>query len=276
MISATGATGLSGEGIFTQTDGQANPRPERRRVTDFNSVRVGSIAGASVMSSARRGAVFGKRESTNTSAYLQKQPNTSCPGKSGVANRGLDDVRVFPLALLLRFASRDERKHAGSALNRSFRSALRALRSPPGVRQRRRSRDRRAAPALRGARPLRPGHPVAAMGPYGEDLRTRESEARVLPLDGISDRTIADQQHRQSAARACRQRSRRADDPRLAGAARRGARCRPGKRRPRTSGGMLSRFDGDDAVAGRGLRAALRIWNVPPVPRERLAAGAAG
>ena len=56
----------------------------------------------------------------------------------------------------------------------------------------------------------------------------------------------------------------------------RGAGRGPGQRRPRPSGGLLPRLDGDDAVAGDGLRTALRARHFPAENSQRLAGGAAG
>ena len=55
-----------------------------------------------------------------------------------------------------------------------------------------------------------------------------------------------------------------------------GTRRRPRQRRARAAGGLLSRFDGDDAVAGDGLRSALRIRHLQADHPGRLAAGTAG
>ena len=49
------------------------------------------------------------------------------------------------------------------------------------------------------------------------------------------------------------------------GLARRGARRRTRKWRARASGGVLPRFDGHDAAAGDGVRAPLRVRNVPAI-----------
>ena len=65
-------------------------------------------------------------------------------------------------------------------------------------------------------------------------------------------------------------------EPRLARTARTGARRRPGQRRARAAGGLLPRLDGDDAAAGDGLRAALRIRHLQADDPGRLAARAAG
>ena len=56
-----------------------------------------------------------------------------------------------------------------------------------------------------------------------------------------------------------------AEEPRLARPHRTGTRCRAWERRARAPGGLLSRLDGDDAAAGDGLRAALRIRHVQTV-----------
>ena len=113
------------------------------------------------------------------------------------------------------------------------------------------------------------------MGPHGADLRARERQARLLPLDGVSDRPLADQQHHEPAAQSVCERSRRAEVPRLARPARRGARRRTGQWRTRTSGRVLSRLDGRDAVAGDGVRAPIRVRDVPANHHGRLATRAA-
>ena len=59
-----------------------------------------------------------------------------------------------------------------------------------------------AARALRGPRPLRARRPLAALGADRADLRAREPQARLLPLDGVPDRPLAGQQHHEPAARA--------------------------------------------------------------------------
>ena len=58
-----------------------------------------------------------------------------------------------------------------------------------------------AARAFRGLRALRPRRPLAALGAHRADLRAREPQARLLPLDGVSDRPLAGQQRHESAAR---------------------------------------------------------------------------
>ena len=103
-------------------------------------------------------------------------------------------------------------------------------------------------------------------------LRAREPEARLLPVDGVPDRPLAGQQHPQPAARPGRTPLPRREAARLARDARAGARRRPGQRRARPAGGVLSRFDGDDAAAGDGLRAALRVRHLPADDPGRLAA----
>ena len=109
----------------------------------------------------------------------------------------------------------------------------------------------------------------------GADLRTREPQARLLPLDGISDRPLADEQHHESAAQSPCERGRQAEVPRLARPPRRGTRRRARKWRARASGCVLSRFDGHHAVAGDGVRTPLRVRNVPAVHRGWLATRAA-
>ena len=63
---------------------------------------------------------------------------------------------------------------------------------------------------------------------------------------------------------------------RLAGSARKRARCGPRQRRPRAPGGLFPGFDGHDGVSGNGLWSALRIRNVPANHPGWLAAGATG
>ena len=56
----------------------------------------------------------------------------------------------------------------------------------------------------------------------------------------------------------------------------RGAGRGSGQWRSWPSGGLLPRLDGDDAVAGDGLRTALRAWHLPAENSQWLAGGAAG
>ena len=59
----------------------------------------------------------------------------------------------------------------------------------------------RAARALRGRRPLRAGRPLAALGAHRADLRAREPQARLLPVDGVPHRPLAGQQRHEPPAR---------------------------------------------------------------------------
>ena len=97
------------------------------------------------------------------------------------------------------------------------------------------------ARALRGRRPLGPRRPLAALGAHRGDLRAREPEARLLPVDGVPDRPIAGEQHHESAARSRRAAIRRREEPRLAGHARAGAGRRAGQRRAGPAGRVLPR-----------------------------------
>ena len=81
------------------------------------------------------------------------------------------------------------------------RQRRRALRAASDVRRRRRPGRRRAARAFRGRRPLGAGRPLAALASDRADLRPREPEARLLPVDGVPDRPLAGQQRHQPAAR---------------------------------------------------------------------------
>ena len=109
-----------------------------------------------------------------------------------------------------------------------------------------------------------------------QTYESAEPQARLLPLDGVSDRPLADQQHHESAARPLRERGGQADVPRLARPARGGARRGTGKWRARAAGRVLSRLDGHDAAARDGVRPPVRVRNVPAVHQGRLAARAAG
>ena len=153
----------------------------------------------------------------------------------------------------------------------------RALRAASRLRQRRRSGGGRRARALRGRRPLRARRPLAALGAHGGDLRAREPQARLLPVDGVPHRPLAGQQRHEPPARSRRAAASSTEQgPRLARAARAGARRRPGQRRPRPPGGLLPRLDGHDAAAGDGLRPALRVRHLQADHPGRLAARAAG
>ena len=66
------------------------------------------------------------------------------------------------------------------------------------------------------------------------------------------------------------------DGPRLARAARGGARRRARQRRARPAGRLLHRLDGDAADPGHGLRPALRVRHLPAGDPRRLAGRAAG
>ena len=75
---------------------------------------------------------------------------------------------------------------------------------------------RRAGP-LRGRRPLRAGRPLAALGAHGADLRAREPQARLLPLDGVPHRPLAGQQRHEPPARSRSSKQAAAEqEPRLA------------------------------------------------------------
>src|SRR5262249_55477567 len=101
-------------------------------------------------------------------------------------------------------------------------------------------------------------------------------EAHLLPLDGISHWPLARQQRDQSLTRSDYEDGRRTARPGLARIAGTGARRRAGKRWTRTPGSLLSRFHGDDATPGHGLRPALRIRHFQAGDPRWLAAGTAG
>ena len=153
----------------------------------------------------------------------------------------------------------------------------RLVRAAPALRRHRRSGRCRTARALRGRRPLGAGCPLATLDADRKHLRPGESEADLLSVDGISDRALALQQYHQSSARSLREaKSPQQENIDWLGLIEARTRCRPGKRRARAPGGLLSRLDGDDAAPGHGLWAALRIRHVQTVHPGRLAARRAG
>ena len=107
-------------------------------------------------------------------------------------------------------------------------------------------------------------------------LPARQPQARLLPLDGVSARSLARQQHRQSAARSGRGTTCQGQEPGLDRSARAGAGRGSGQRRLGPVGGVFSRFDGDDAIAGDRLRLALRIRHVQAVDQGWLAGRTTG
>ena len=145
----------------------------------------------------------------------------------------------------------------------SPRSAVRHRRA--AARQRRRRAGRRVArrpDAGRGVR--RPRAAVAALGADAGPRDGGQGAPRLLPVDGVPDRTHPRQ---------------RAGRPRPAGRSRRGpaaARAAPGghrrprarrgprQRRPRSPGRLLSRFDGHARPAVVRLRHPLRVRHVRP------------
>src|SRR5271155_2516297 len=107
-------------------------------------------------------------------------------------------------------------------------------------------------------------------------LPARESQAHLLPFDRVPAGSLARQQHYQSHARSGRGTTYQGQEPGLDRSARAGTRPRAGQWRVGTFGGVLSGFDGYDAVARDWLRTALRIRNVQAVDQGWLAGGAAG
>ena len=63
-------------------------------------------------------------------------------------------------------------------------------------------RRRQPARALRGRGPLPPRPAGAALAENGRDLRPRQPQAGLLPVDGVPHRPLADQQHHQPHGRA--------------------------------------------------------------------------
>ena len=70
---------------------------------------------------------------------------------------------------------------------------------------------RGTARAVRGRRPLRPRRALAALAAHRADLRAREPQARLLPVDGVPHRPLAGQQHHRTCCsiRSRKQRRRR-------------------------------------------------------------------
>src|SRR6185369_208529 len=97
------------------------------------------------------------------------------------------------------------------------------------------------------------------MDTYRKNIRTRESEAGVLPLYGISYWPLSGQQRYQSVARSGGEASDSAKEYRLARSSGTGARCRLGERGTRTPGSLFPRLVGNHAVASYGLWFALWI-----------------
>src|SRR4051794_2703980 len=243
--------------------------PSRRSATSSWSTRRTSAATARTCRRSRAGPGGGRRY---REASARPRPTTSEPGEvdGGRQGGGRRDGAIG---------------HAGSGWaaqavwlrpGPARRDGGRALRAAPPVRQRCRSRRRGPARAVRGRRPLGQGHPLAALGADRADLRASEPEAGLLYLDGVPDRALARQQHREPPPRPARQSGRRREGPRLARGARGGARRGPGQRRARPPRGVLRRVDGDDAASGGGLRAAPRGRHLQAGDPGRLAGGAAG
>ena len=158
-----------------------------------------------------------------------------------------------------------------------LRHGRRPVRSAPGLRPRRPPRRRRPARAVRGVRPVGARPALPALAADRADLRPREPQAGLLPVDGVPDRPVAGQQRHEPAGRAAR-------------------RARPSSRRDLDwlelleqepdaglgngglgpAGGLLPRLAGHAAAPGDGLRPALRVRHLPPGDPGRLAGRAAG
>ena len=138
--------------------------------------------------------------------------------------------------------------------------------------------SRRPTRTVRGLCSLRARHSLATLGAHRGNIPARESQARLLPFDGVSHRPLAGQQRDESLARSSSRQASRDKQKNLdwLGTARTGARRRPGQRGAGTPGGLLPRLDGHDATPGDGLRPALRIRHLPADHPGRLATRAAG
>ena len=106
--------------------------------------------------------------------------------------------------------------------------------------------DADPARAVRGGRPHAPRRPHPALAQDGRDLRPGEPQAGLLPVDGVPDRPVAAQQHRQPGSRAVRPRGPAVRPAAgLEGGARDGTGRRAGQRRPRPAGRLLHRLARD-------------------------------
>ena len=91
-----------------------------------------------------------------------------------------------------------------------FRPGRCAVRAASAVRRRGRPIRARRATALRGPGPFGARHPCAALDPDRAHLRPGEPQADLLPVDGVPDRPVADQQRHQSTAASAHREGRRA------------------------------------------------------------------
>jgi hypothetical protein len=156
------------------------------------------------------------------------------------------------------------------------RNARRALRSALALRPRRRSQAGRSARPVGGGRARVARHDFATLDQDGRHVRADESQARVLPVDGVPARPLARQQRRERAVDAARARRAAREGAAVAAAHGNGAGCRARQRRARAPRGLLHRFDGDVADPGHGLRPALRVRYFQAELQGRLATRAAG
>src|SRR4030095_6407522 len=87
------------------------------------------------------------------------------------------------------------------ALRRRHRAVLRqrhrVVRAPSALRLCGSSARGAGARTIRGRRPYRARSTRAALAQDPGDVRPRQSEVRVLPVDGVPHRSLADQQHHQ-------------------------------------------------------------------------------
>ncbi len=128
----------------------------------------------------------------------------------------------------------------------------------------------RAARAVRGRGRRHARRALPAMGPDRAGVRPGQSQAGLLPLDGVPDRTVAGEQHHQPDALARGRLRRQGQGLEARRDSRARARRRPRQRRARPARGVLHRIHGHDGHTGRRIRPPLRLRDLPPGDPRRL------
>ena len=143
-------------------------------------------------------------------------------------------------------------KQYGCGPDRVHGDRQRPLRAAPAVRQRRPSWRRPATASASRPSPAPCATSSRSAGCDRGDLRAREPQARLLPVDGVPHRPLAGQQRHQPAARSDRAAGRRAEEPRLA---------RPCSSRSRTRAWATAAWAGwRPASSTRWPRCSSRPW----------------